>query len=64
MENKNNEIEEEPENTTQKYSLAELEDLLTQGKVPPGIKEYNDNPPEHEQVQSESKIERAKKVIL
>jgi hypothetical protein len=52
------------DNNSDKISLAELEDMLKEGKTPPGIKEYDDVPPEYEQISSESKISKIKKVIF
>ena len=54
----NNEIIE----SSNKFSLAELEEMLTKDIKPPGILEYDDMPPEHEQTASESKVEKIKKV--
>lgn len=59
----NIEVEEEGDSKTKKYSLVELEDLLSQGKIPPGIKEYNDLPDDNP-VGSENKIKKVKKVVL
>ncbi len=57
MENNENEYE------TQKYSLAELEDMLRNDIKPPGIKEYDDMPAIQEQTASSNKIEKPKKVF-
>jgi hypothetical protein len=58
MEKNENEFE------TQKYSLAELEEMLKNDIKPPGIKEYNDMPLEEPQAPSDSKIEKPKKVYF
>ncbi len=47
---------------TQKYSLAELEEMLRNDIKPPGIKEYYDMPSEEQQTPSDSLIEKPKKV--
>jgi hypothetical protein len=56
MEKNENECE------TQKYSLAELEDMLKNDIKPNGIKEYDDMPLEDPQAPSDNKIEKPKKV--
>jgi hypothetical protein len=47
-----------------KITLAGLEEMLKEGKIPPGIMEYDDMPSENEQKQSENKIDKLKKVRI
>ena len=50
------------ENNQQKYGLMELEEMLKNNIIPPGIVEYDDMPPEIALEASESKINKIKKV--
>lgn len=62
MESLNTNIENQTEE--QKFSIWELEEMLKSGKTPPGIKEYNDLPPELPQEPSKSNLQKIKKVKL
>ena len=47
--------------TMQTYSFLDIEEFLKSGKVPPGIKEYDDLPAIEPSQPSESKVVKAKK---
>ncbi len=55
------EINQISSDTMQTYSFLDIEEFLKSGKIPPGIKEYNDLPAFEPSQPSESKVAKTKK---
>jgi len=53
--------EENSSETLQSYSILDIEEFLKNGKIPPGIKEYDDLPSLESSKPSESHISKCKK---
>ncbi len=55
------ETEHDQSDSTIKLSLVEIEEFLRSNKLPPGIREYDDNPPLENQLPTLNTIEKLKK---
>ena len=57
---KNEDVETKEE---KRLTLSEIEEYLQKDITPPGVKEYNDLPPEYKQEPSKSNVNKPKKVF-
>jgi len=57
----NNNYSEEKHIETRSYSIWEIEEFLKNNQLPPGIKTYEDMPPDMPLKPSESKVKKSKK---